>query len=93
MDTNRRTDESPYLTVADLAARWHTTPNAIYTARHKRRAPRGFRRGQKVLFPLDAVETFEREAMETDRSNPANDPAREPVERKQVRRTRARATA
>lgn len=82
-----RTDEpSPYLTVDQLAERWHTTPNAIYTARSRRRKyPKGFRRGKKVLFPLSEVEAHERaEQAADDRFNPELDPTNAPVEAKRA---------
>lgn len=58
---------SPHLTVKQLAARWHTTPAAIYIARHRGKAPKGFKRGVNVLFPLAAVEAFEAAQMASDR--------------------------
>lgn len=80
------TDEpSPYLTVRQLAKRWHTTANAIYTARSRRRDtyPQGFKRGRLVLFPLTEVEAHERaEQAADDRFNPHLDPTNAPVEAK-----------
>jgi len=52
--------------VAQLAARWHRTPRAIYIARHRGKAPKGFKSGAKVLFPLDEVMRFEAEQMAGD---------------------------
>lgn len=80
-----RTDEpSPYLTVDQLAKRWHTTPNAIYTARSRRRNyPKGFRRGRRVLFPLTEVVAHEKAEQAADtRFNADLDPANAPVESK-----------
>lgn len=80
-----QTDEaSPYLTVTQLAKRWHTTPNAIYTARSRRRKyPKGFRRGRKLLFPLSEVEAHERAEQAADtRFNSDLDPVNAPVEPK-----------
>ncbi|OKH91456.1 hypothetical protein [Streptomyces uncialis] len=77
-----RVDESPYLTVKQLAARWHTTTNAIYTARSRRRNyPKGFRLSGKVLFPRAEVEAYERAGQAADsRFNTALDPANAAVE-------------
>jgi predicted DNA-binding transcriptional regulator AlpA len=79
-----QTDEaSPYLNVKQLAKRWHTTPNAIYTARSRRRGPRGFKRGKQVLFPLSEIEAHERAEQAADsRFNPELDPTSAPVQRK-----------
>lgn len=84
MNDTRTDESSPYLTVDQLAKRWHTTPNAIYTARSRRRNyPKGFRRGRKVLFPLSEVEAHERaEQAADDRFNPELDPTNAPVEAK-----------
>ncbi|MFG3090633.1 helix-turn-helix transcriptional regulator [Streptomyces antibioticus] len=61
-------DASPvHLTVADLAGRWRTTKSAIYVARHRGKAPKGFKRGTTVLFPLAEVEAFEAAQMAADR--------------------------
>lgn len=47
--------------------RWQTTPTAIYIARHRGKAPAGFKRGANVLFPIAAVEAFEAAQMADDR--------------------------
>ncbi len=60
-------DDSTHLDVAQLAKRWKTTPGAIYIARHRGKAPKGFKRGVKVLFPLAQVLEFEAEQMAGDR--------------------------
>jgi hypothetical protein len=65
--THPPSEMSPHLTVAQLAARWQTTPAAIYIARHRGKAPTGFKRGVKVLFPLAEVERFEAAQMAGDR--------------------------
>ncbi|MFD7996894.1 DNA-binding protein [Streptomyces mexicanus] len=65
--TSPPSEVSPHLTVKQLAARWHTTPAAIYIARHRGKAPQGFRRGSRVLFPLAEVERFEKQEMAVDR--------------------------
>ncbi|MFF4746847.1 DNA-binding protein [Streptomyces sp. NPDC001268] len=83
MNTNSTDEPSPYLTVRQLAKRWHTTENAIYTARSRRRGtyPKGFRRGRLVLFPLSEVEAHERaEQAADDRFNPELDPTNAPIE-------------
>lgn len=59
-----------HLTVKQLAERWHTTPRAIYIARHRGKAPKAFKRGKgraaSVLFPLTEVEAFEAQQMAED---------------------------
>ncbi|WP_234376443.1 helix-turn-helix transcriptional regulator [Streptomyces sp. CB01201] len=60
-------DESPHLTVPQLAKRWHTTSQAIYLLRHRGKAPRGFKSGRNVLFPLALVEKFEAERLANDK--------------------------
>ena len=68
--TSPPSEDAPHLTVADLAKRWKTTARAIYIARHRRRAPKGFKRGRArsapVLFPLSEVLRFEAEQMAED---------------------------
>jgi tellurite resistance-related uncharacterized protein len=74
---------SPFLTVQQLAERWHTTPNAIYTARSRRRGtyPRGFRLAGKVRFLLSEVEAHEEaEQSADDRFNADLNPVNAPVE-------------
>ncbi|MDT0306180.1 DNA-binding protein [Streptomyces sp. DSM 44917] len=56
-------NESPHLTVEQLAKRWHTTPQGIYTRRHRGRAPEALEDGRKLLFPLSEVERFEAEQL------------------------------
>lgn len=84
--TNISADESsPYLTLRQLAKRWHTTENAIYTARSRRRGtyPRGFKRGKNVLFLLSEIEAHERADQAADsRFNPELDPTAAPVRSK-----------
>ncbi|WKX70023.1 DNA-binding protein [Streptomyces sp. XD-27] len=82
-------DESPHLTVKQLAKRWHTTPQAIYMMRHRRKAPRGFKRGREVLFPLADVAQHEAAAQADDpKSNPDLDPTRIAPESARPRRRR-----
>ncbi|MEU1800801.1 DNA-binding protein [Streptomyces sp. NPDC019937] len=84
-----QTSESPHLTVPQLAERWQTTPQAIYMARHRRKAPKGFRRGREVLFPLAEVEAFEAAAVDADpKSGTAMDPTLRPPEPARPRRRR-----
>ena len=64
--TEARTDESPHLTIPELATRWKTTRQAIYDMRRRRKCPRGFRRGREILVPLTEVEAFEEAGMEAD---------------------------
>jgi hypothetical protein len=85
MNTTQTDETSPYLTVRQLAKRWHTTENAIYTARSRRRGtyPRGFKRGRLVLFRLAEVLAHEEAEMAADtRFNPELDPTNAPVEPK-----------
>jgi len=65
--TTPPSDNSPHLTVAELATRWKTTTRAIYIARHRGKAPKAFKRGVNVLFPLVEVEAFEAAGMAGDR--------------------------
>lgn len=81
MDDRPATVEEPYLTTAELARRWKTTPNAILILRHRRRAPRSFKRGNRVLFPLAEVEAHEKGLQAADsRHNTELDPTHRPVE-------------
>ncbi|WP_262058577.1 DNA-binding protein [Streptomyces sp. STR69] len=69
--TSPPAEEAPHLTIRQLAVRWQTTPQAIRIARHRGRAPKGFKRGNgrtsPVLFPLAEVEAFEAKQMAKDR--------------------------
>lgn len=85
--TELQTDESPHLTVAQLAARWQTTKQAIYIARHRGKAPNGFKRGRDVLFPIAEVEAFEASRMAADKpSNRGAEVHRAPEPRRSARR-------
>jgi hypothetical protein len=67
--TSPPSEESPHLTIKQLADRWQTTPQAIRIARHRGKAPKGFKRGGRtspVLFPLTEVEAFEARQMAED---------------------------
>ncbi|MDJ1132434.1 helix-turn-helix domain-containing protein [Streptomyces iconiensis] len=92
METTQRTEESPHLTVAELAARWHTTENAIYHLRHRRKLPPAISGGRKLLWPRTAIEEYEAGEIATDPQSPLNDPVDAPVERKRGQR-RVRRTA
>ncbi|MFF4848731.1 DNA-binding protein [Streptomyces sp. NPDC001194] len=66
-----------YLTVPQLADRWETTPNAIYTDRSRRRGnyPRSFRLRGRVVFLLSDVLAQEKaHQMADSRFNPELDP-------------------
>lgn len=79
--TEPRTAESPHLTVKQLAKRWHCTEQAIYNRRHKGKAPKGFRNGRELLFPIALVEEFERAAIDADpKSNRASQREMRPAE-------------
>ncbi|MGW6009658.1 helix-turn-helix transcriptional regulator [Streptomyces sp. NPDC055210] len=87
-------ESSPHLNVAELAVRWKTTKTAIYIARHRGKAPNGFKSGRNVLFPLSAVEAFEAERMAGDKpSHRGTTTEHRPAERTSRRghSTRARA--
>lgn len=60
-------DDSSHLTVRQLAARWKTSPGAIYIARHRGKAPSSLKLGSRVLFPLAEVLKFEAASMANDR--------------------------
>jgi predicted DNA-binding transcriptional regulator AlpA len=63
---------SPHLTVSQLAERWHKSPQAIYAMRHRGKAPRGFKTGVALLFPITEVEEFEARQMADDRLSQRN---------------------
>ncbi|MFD5419425.1 DNA-binding protein [Streptomyces sp. NPDC127069] len=76
-ETPTAEDEQIYLNVRQLAKRWHTTPNAIYTDRSRRRGtyPPSFRRGRLLLFPLSEVIAYEEaDQLADSRFNPELDP-------------------
>lgn len=62
-----------FLTVGDLAARWHTTEKAIHAQRHRRQLPPAHRIGRRLLWARADVEAFEAQRREVDRqpSQPA----------------------
>ncbi|MFI8448186.1 hypothetical protein [Streptomyces erythrochromogenes] len=88
--------EPTHLTTRELAERWRTTTNAIYTSRSKGRPIPGgsFRRGTSVLWPLAQVKAYERERNLLDPlCNPELRLANQPVERKRPRHSAAHAEA
>lgn len=92
MDDQPALPPGPYLTAEELGARWGgRTANAIKILRHRRRAPKGYVEGGKLLFPLDEVEAWEAAKQAADsRFNTALDPTKQPV---QTRRSPRRKTA
>lgn len=87
--TNPPSKNSPHLTVPQLAERWQTTTQAIYIARHRGRAPKAFKRGVAVLFPLAEVLAFEAEQMAADKpSNRGTTTEHRPPEPRRARRSR-----
>lgn len=48
-----------FITVEQLAERWHTTPASVHQMRHRGRAPLGHKIGKRILFDLADVERFE----------------------------------
>ncbi|WP_086768132.1 helix-turn-helix domain-containing protein [Streptomyces bobili] len=92
--TSLPSERSPHLTVKQLAKRWQTTPTAIYIARHRGKAPTGFKRGALVLFPISEVERFEAAQMAGDRpSHRGATPEHRPAEPLRARRGRSTAAA
>lgn len=89
-----QTNSSPHLTVKQLAERWHKSEQAIYAMRHKGKAPRAFKSGIGVLFPLSEVEQWEADRMIGDRlSNRRTALDAMPAQPRRSRRTRRPAAA
>lgn len=87
--TNLQAVDSPHLNVKQLAKRWHKTPQAIYSMRHRGDAPQGFKRGREVLFPLVQVEAFEAALMAADEpSNRRSGESHRPAEPRRAARRR-----
>lgn len=65
---------SPYLTVDDLAERWHSTPHAVRDMRSKGQLPPATRIGKRLLWDVADIEAFEAGRRENqpvrDRSTP-----------------------
>lgn len=92
--TSPPVEESPHLTVKQLAMRWNTTPQAIRIRRHRGKAPKGFKlakgRGAPVLFPLAEVLAFEARQMAEDRpSHRGTTAEHRPAEPLRARRVKA----
>jgi predicted DNA-binding transcriptional regulator AlpA len=62
---------SRFLTTADLAARYRTTPPTVRYWRHVGTGPRGVKIGRRVLYPLAEVERWEREKAAAERGGVA----------------------
>lgn len=93
MTSSKSENGSPHLTVQQLADRWQTTAAAVYIARHRGKAPKGFKRGVKVLFPITEVEAFEAAQMAGDRPSHRGATAEHrPPEPRRARRTATAAT-
>ncbi|MEU3620648.1 DNA-binding protein [Streptomyces sp. NPDC006872] len=92
--TTQTGEQSPHLTVKQLASRWQTTATAIYIARHRGKAPAAFKQGALVLFPLAEVERYEATQMAGDRpSHRGTTAEHRPPEARRARRGRKPATA
>jgi hypothetical protein len=88
--TSPPAEDSPHLTVAELAKRWKTTPNGIRIRRHRGRAPTGFKSGIQVLFPLSEVEAWEAKRMAEDKpSHRGTTVEHRPAEPLRTRRAKA----
>jgi hypothetical protein len=55
---------SPYLVTEELAARCRTTPETVRYWRNVGKGPRSFKLGRRVLYAIEDVEAWEREARE-----------------------------
>ena len=62
---------SPFLTIAQLADRWHTTKKTIYNLRSAGKLPPGIRRGRNVLIPLAAITAKENADLAVEQSRAA----------------------
>ena len=63
MNTTAKTADKP-LTVEELAAHWGVSKKAIYNMRYRGKAPRCFKRGRNLMFPIAEIEAFEQAGME-----------------------------
>jgi len=50
-----------HLTTAGLAERWHVTANAIRIKQSRGQAPESIKPGRERLYPVAAVEAYERQ--------------------------------
>lgn len=48
---------SPFLTVEELAERWHTTPKAVHNMKHK--LPPVVKIGRRLLWDMSDIEAYE----------------------------------
>jgi predicted DNA-binding transcriptional regulator AlpA len=48
-----------FLTVEDLAERWHSTPKGIAQMRHRGVLPPGYRIGRRILWKPEDIEAWE----------------------------------
>jgi hypothetical protein len=60
-----------YLTTAEVALRYRTSPGTIRYWRHTGYGPKGVKIGRNVLYPRSAVEQFEHERFEHEQANAA----------------------
>lgn len=49
-----------HLTTEELADRWRTTPGNVHVMRSRGKAPKAIKRGNRLLWPVPAVEAWER---------------------------------
>lgn len=54
---------SPYLTTEELAERFRVSVETARWWRHVGKGPQGVRIGKRVLYPVTAVEDYERELL------------------------------
>ena len=74
-------EQEPFLTVKELAARWDTSPRAIYIMRHRRKGPPSYKFRGQVRFPVATVVAYESEAPQQDsRWNTDLDPTKHKAE-------------
>ncbi|MFI9846502.1 helix-turn-helix transcriptional regulator [Nonomuraea sp. NPDC051941] len=56
-----KTQDDPYLTTAEVAERFRTSPSTVRYWRHIGFGPQGTKIGTKVLYRESAVQQFQRE--------------------------------
>lgn len=61
LDSHRtgEVNSAQLLTTADLARRWQTTEQAVYSARHRGDCPKAVRIGKRLLWRMMDVEAWE----------------------------------
>lgn len=52
--------DARHLTTEELAERLRTTPGNVHVMRSRGNAPKALKRGNRLLWPLPAVEAWER---------------------------------